>query len=486
VTGPLRLGIDDTGTGTVAALLDAAGQVLAWHRADGVPATLAGVLAGIPGAAVGQVMLATARPGEALARQDGLARVGVLRIAAPATTAVPPLAGWPPELAARVGAVVRVIRGGHRYQGEELVPLEVAEVRRFARDCRGAVDAVAVTAVSSPTNPDHERRAADLLAAELGTAVPVVQGHQLAGLGLLERENAAVLAAALAPPTAALVADTQAALRRHRVRAELYLCQHDGTLLTAAEAVRRPVLTAAAGPAGAVRGAAHLTGCADAVVVDLGERALHVGLLAAGRPAESAGYLRLGGVRTSYRAARSVTAALGAASAVRTEPLSIGPDAAGPSLVEVLDGGGRRAAAVRALLAGQVERLVEAVRASRAELPVIAVGAAARLVPDRPLLPDRPRGVLRPEHGAVAGAVGAAVAPASGSVDRTFRYGEHGRDACLDEARELARLAAVRAGANALTVRITALTELPPHHPGGGCVRVRVTATGPPLVGAGG
>ena len=79
----------------------------------------------------------------------------------------------------------------------------------------------------------------------------------------------------------------------------------------------------------------------------------------------------------------------------------------------------------------------------------------------------------------VANAFGAAIAEASGSVDRVYRYDDQGREACLDEARKLATEAAVRAGADAKHVRITAVIEVPMSYlPGQGC-RVQVKAAGP-------
>ena len=81
-------------------------------------------------------------------------------------------------------------------------------------------------------------------------------------------------------------------------------------------------------------------------------------------------------------------------------------------------------------------------------------------------------------------AFGAAIAEASGEVDRVYRYETTKRDDALEEARGLAREAAVRAGADPSTVRITSITEVPMTYvPGGGC-RVMVKAAGP-LVRAG-
>jgi N-methylhydantoinase A/oxoprolinase/acetone carboxylase beta subunit len=115
-------------------------------------------------------------------------------------------------------------------------------------------------------------------------------------------------------------------------------------------------------------------------------------------------------------------------------------------------------------------------KASRSTMPLIAVGGGSHLIPKS--IPGIAE-VITPNHHSVANAFGAAIAEASGTVDRVYRYAEQGRDACLDEARRLATEAAVRAGADAKQVRITAVIEVPMSYlPGQGC-RVQVKAAGP-------
>lgn len=65
----------------------------------------------------------------------------------------------------------------------------------------------------------------------------VTLSHRIAGLGLLERENAAILNAALRPLAARMVPAFSAALRALGVRAPLYLTANDGTLMSAEAAV---------------------------------------------------------------------------------------------------------------------------------------------------------------------------------------------------------------------------------------------------------
>jgi N-methylhydantoinase A/oxoprolinase/acetone carboxylase beta subunit len=86
--------------------------------------------------------------------------------------------------------------------------------------------------------------------------------------------------------------------------------------------------------------------------------------------------------------------------------------------------------------------------------------------------------VTVPEHAGVANAIGAAIAQVSGTVDRVFSYETMGRDAALSQAREEAVGQAVAAGAQAGTVAITEVEELPLQYLPGQAVRVRVKAVG--------
>jgi len=511
----LRIGIDVGGTNTDAVAVDSTGTVLSSHKAattpevfDGIRAALAEVLADVDRADVGQVMLGTTHPVNALIRRKDLARVGILRIAAPATLSISPLAGWPRDLADAVRGHVEIIRGGHEYEGTEINPLDEEAVRRFAEACRGQVDAIALTGVTSPANPDHEVRAAALVHEVLGEDFPVTMGHEVGGLGLLERENSAILNGALRFVGEGIVSGLEQALASHQLQAGIYLTQNDGTLLSAAEAMRRPILTIGSGPTNSMRGAAYLSGLSDAIVMDVGGTSADVGLLVDGFPRTSAMAVEIGGVRTNYRMPDLISIGLGGGTIVRTDPeLSIGPDSVGYRLTRegLIFGGDTVTLSDLSVRAGRasmgdptrvaslpqsvvdagmawvddrIQVLTDRIKAARVDMPLIAVGGGAHLVPEE--IPGVSK-VVRHEHSAVANAIGAAIAEASGSIDRAYRFGDSSREACLDEAKQAATEAAVRAGADPAKVRITTVNEIPMAYMPGDCARVQVKAVGPLL-----
>lgn len=516
MSGSLRLGIDVGGTHTDAVVVAPDGEVLAWHKTptttdvlEGIALALGAVLRAVDSRSVGRVMLGTTHPLNAIIRRSGLAKVGILRIAAPATLSVSPLAGWPQDLVKQVRGRSEVIFGGHRFDGTEITPLDRAAVRAFARACAGQTDAISVTGAMSPANPDHEHRARQIIHETLGEQFPVTLGHEVGGLGILERENSAALNAALIPIGRTILAGLRKALAQHDLDAQVYLTQNDGTLLTAEEAAQRPILTIGSGPTNSMRGAAYLSGLSEAIVVDVGGTSTDVGLLVDGFPRESAHAVDVGGVRTNYRMPDLISIGLGGGSVARLEPTpAAGPDSVGHDLqnrslvfggdvatlsdVAVLTGrmtmGDPELARVRlstdavtsltTWVDDQIAVLTDRIKAARSELPVVAVGGGAALVPDA--IPGT-TAVLRHRHAAVANAIGAAIAEASGSLDRTFDYSIDGREASLANARDQAVGLATQAGADPSRVRITSVVETPLSYVPGECARVQVKAAGPLL-----
>src|SRR5438094_817911 len=96
-----------------------------------------------------------------------------------------------------VGGEIVMLEGGHEYDGRPLVPFDTAGMRAAARRIREAgITSVGVASVFSPLNPFCEEQAAEILREEC-PGVAVTLSHRLGRLGLLERENATLLNAAL-------------------------------------------------------------------------------------------------------------------------------------------------------------------------------------------------------------------------------------------------------------------------------------------------
>jgi N-methylhydantoinase A/oxoprolinase/acetone carboxylase beta subunit len=201
----VRIGIDVGGTNTDAAILRDA-TILATIKTattedvtSGVVAALAAVLkqADIKQADVGAIMIGTTHFVNALVQRKALQRVAVLRLCGPATASVPPFADWPEDLAATVRGPVFLLPGGFEYDGQPIVPFHREALRKACQVIKEEkIVSVAVVGVFAPVNPAQEIEARELIATEL-PGVAVTLSHELGRLGFLERENAALLNAAL-------------------------------------------------------------------------------------------------------------------------------------------------------------------------------------------------------------------------------------------------------------------------------------------------
>ena len=474
--------------------------------ATGILAALEAVLAERPGleGAVQAVMLGTTQFTNAVAERRQLAEVAAIRAALPAGKGLPPKVGWPGDLAACLGAHTYMVHGGTLYDGWPLADLDDREIDSIIRDLKvKQIGAVAIAAAFSPMNPGPELAIAERVQA----AIPhmrVCLSHKIGRLGILERENAALLNASLLDFAERVVASFTDALRRRGLHCPFFISQNDGTLMEADFARQFPALTFASGPTNSLRGAAKLAGVEDAIVVDVGGTTSDIGVLKGGFPRESNTIVEVGGVRTNFRMPDLLTLALGGGSLVAEGGAQVGPRSLGHRLVRegLVFGGGvltatdilvaagrmrigdpsgvRRIppATVAAAAAKMREMLlqgVEKMQSSAAPLPIVLVGGGAALA-EEPLA-DAGQ-VLAPKHSEVANAIGAAVAQVGAEEERLLAYDRIGRQQALEQVRTEAVRKAVRAGADPATVRVADVEETPIAYMADNMTRLRIKAVG--------
>jgi len=509
-----RLGIDVGGTNTDAVVLDEEYKPVAKAKTPttedvttGIFNALRKVLAGaeVDRKSIRYAMLGTTHCTNAIVERTRLNRVGVIRIAKPATLAIKPLTGWPRELKDAIGDHCYVIGGGHEFDGKEIAGLDENDLRRVLDEIGGSVTSVAICSVFSPVNQDHEVRAAEIVREELGD-VPVSLSHEIGSIGLLERENATVLNAAVIDVARTTAGAFREALEREGISARTYFGQNDGTLMSVDYAVRYPIFTIACGPTNSIRGAAFLSRLRDAIVVDVGGTTTDVGVLVNQFPRESAVAVEIGGVRTNFRMPDLISIGLGGGTVIRRagDRIRIGPDSVGYRLESEARafGGGTLTATDVAVAAGLVklgdashvsdldpafveaahrrmtdmaEDAIDRMKTSAEDVPVVLVGGGSVL------LPDGLRGAsetVRPDHFEVANAIGAAIAQVSGQVERIFSLEKMPREEAVQVAREMATKEAVDAGADPKTVEIVEIDDVPLAYLPGNATRIRVKAAG--------
>lgn len=513
--GDLHLGVDVGGTNTDAVIIDQRGALIAKAKVATVPDVRRAIeqairlaLSGF-GAGPGQirrVMLGTTQATNAIVERRALQKVGVIRLGYPLTTALPPLAGWPADLRAAVSVGETVVAGGSDYDGAELGRLDRDAVARFACSVGETAEAIAITGIFSPVAADHELEAAEIVRCELG-GVNICLSHEIGTVGLVERENATVLNAALTGVVTTITEALQDGLTQHGLHADTYLAQNDGTLVALEAALRFPVLTIASGPANSMRGAAFLSGEEEAVVIDVGGTTADIGVLVRGFPSDSLSPVKVGGVETNFRMpdilslrigggtrieVRGSTMRLGTSvgSRLTSEALVFGGSV--PTLTDAAVESGRMSLDGRAVPAGWHTTLaaalakadaliaegIDRMRLTSALWPLVVVGGAGALV--TPGIGGVSR-FTRPRDHDVANAIGAAIAPVSGYAERVCPSRPDRKAAAIQEACDDAFARAVQAGADPRNVQIADVDEVPLSYLLDPAVRVRVRAIGPLL-----
>lgn len=508
----MRIGIDVGGTHTDAVLL--AGDTIvsstkALTSADvttGILDALEVVLrdGGEPVSSIDAVMLGTTQFTNAVVERRELSEVAAIRIGLPSGDGLPPKTGWPDDIAKCLGDNVYLLKGGYLYDGYPLAELDDNEVDAVVRDIKAKnVTSVAIASAFSPMNPAPELE----VAAKVRAAIPnarITLSHKIGRIGILERENAAMLNAALLDFSDRVVSSFRAALDQRRIECRFFVSQNDGTLMDAEFVRNYPALTFASGPTNSLRGACKLTGLDNAVVVDIGGTTSDIGVLQDGFPRESNVVIEVGGIRTNFRMPDILAVGLGGGSIVTDGGKTIGPRSVGHRLLteglvfggqtltatdivvaagaieigDVSKAGGIDPATVRAgidTIQTMLDENIEKMKPSSKPLPVVLVGGGAVLV-TRDL--GAASEMLCPEYSGVANAIGAAIAQIGGEAERLVNYRELPRETAIEMlCREASDIAAA-AGADRSTIRIADIEETSISYMAEGTTKLRIKAVG--------
>ena len=505
-----RIGIDVGGTNTDAVLVDqdkVVGAVKTPTTKDvtgGVRKALEDLinLVGPEAKNASSVTVGTTHFLNAVVERRRLNKVAAVRLSLPASASLPPFVDWPEDVAAIANGGHYLVRGGHEYDGREIVLLDEEELHRVGREIRAAgITSVAISAVFSPLNAEFEERAREIIEEEC-PGIRVTCSHSLGRLGLLERENATLLNAALLDLAEEATTAFQDALKQLGITAPLYIALNDGTVTNAEMTRKFPVYCFASGATNSMRGAAFLSKIENAIVCDVGGTTTDIGSLVNGFPREANSTVTVGGVRTLFRMPDLISIGIGGGTRVHDDPLDVGPDSVGFRLTEearvfggqqltltdaavskgLMEAG--EASKIADLAPGYVDDIlaivheriasnVDRIKTEATEVPLIAVGGGA------PLIPTEIPGISRVHHVenyAVANAVGAAIAQISGEADQVFQG--LSRDEALAEALKIAEEKAISSGAAADTLKTIEMEDLPIAYIPGHAIRARVRVIG--------
>ncbi|KAF2705401.1 hypothetical protein K504DRAFT_537457 [Pleomassaria siparia CBS 279.74] len=513
----LRIGVDVGGTNTDGVIIDPTKSsetgrgIVSWHKAPTTPDPSHGIAdaittmfksASVDPSTVASVTIGTTHFVNAVITRDRtrLSQVAVIRLSGPFGKHAPPCVDWPSSLRKIILGHYALLKGGLEVDGALISDLEEAEIVEQCEIIRSkGIKSVVVNGVFSPidTVERQEERAGEIIKREM-PGVDVVLSKTVANLGFLERENAAILNASILQFARKTIASFQSPIKALGLNCPVFITQNDGTILPGDAASRLPIRTFSSGPTNSMRGAAFLVGGEKGkkgeamMVVDVGGTTTDVGLLLAnGFPRQQAAYSELSGVRMNFSYPDVKSIGLGGGSLVRRidGKMAVGPESVGYKLpekalvfggdvptatdytvagsAEVKIGDGEKLKgrlneedidAFRAETKRMLEKIIDTMKTSPEDLPVLLVGGGAVIAPDKLKGASR---VIKPEWSGVANAIGAAMARVSAVIDTVKSTEKKTTKEIIVEISEEAKKKTIEAGALAESIEVVEVEDLP-------------------------
>ena len=506
----IRVGVDVGGTNTDAVVmkgqkfLGGAKRPTTQDILTGVENAIQAALgeAKISSDSVDVLIIGTTHFVNALVQRTKLAQTGLIRMCLPSGSSILPFADWPESLVNGMKGSCKLVKGGYEMDGNEISSLDKDELIEAAKDLSDlGCKQIAISSVFATVRGDMEDEALEIITQAM-PELSVTLSKSIGGMGLLERENAAIINASLKPLAGEVVDSFKLLQKSLKLSCPMFFTRNDGTLIEAAEVIELPVLTFACGPTNSMRGAAFLSGLQDALVVDVGGTTTDVGEVQDGFPRLAGTSVMVADVRTNFAMPDVISIGLGGGSIVSdNDPMSIGPISVGNELPQKAKvfGGDTLTATDLAVAAGRckvgdtappsiasIDKLVEILdkmvsdqvaraRTSNKAIPVIAVGGGSVMMPSEVDGLE----VISPKHNDLANAVGAAIAQVSGQVSRVVLLNDDiDRDTAIKEVTEEATKIAVKRHADPKSISVLTVSDMPLSYLPGNNLLINVTVVG--------
>jgi len=506
----IRVGVDVGGTNTDAVVMEEK-KFLGGAKSPTTVDILTGVEKAIKAAlddaktssdAIDVLIIGTTHFVNALVQRTRLAPTGLIRMCLPSGSSILPFADWPKALVNGMSGSFRLVKGGYEMDGREISPLDKEELINAVEELSASgCKQIAISSVFATVRGDMEDDALEIISKAMPD-LSITLSKSIGGMGLLERENAAIINASLRPLAEEVVDSFKLLQKSLKLSCPMFFTRNDGTLIEAKEVIELPVLTFACGPTNSMRGAAFLSGLQDALVVDVGGTTTDVGEVKDGFPRLAGTSVMVADVRTNFAMPDVISIGLGGGSIIDLkEPMTIGPVSVGHELLQKAKvfGGDTLTATDLAVASGRcevgnnappliinIDKLIKILdkmvsdqvaraRTSNKAIPVIAVGGGSVMMP----LEIDGLEVVTPKHNDLANAVGAAIAQVSGQVSRVVLLNDEvDRDSAIQEVTEEATSLAVKRHADPKSISVLTISDIPLSYLPGNNLLINVTVVG--------
>ncbi|KAH3772606.1 hypothetical protein DPMN_173947 [Dreissena polymorpha] len=148
---------------------------------------------------VQQVNIGTTQFINAVVECKHLVKEAVIRLCGTASRKLPPFSDFAKRLLESVQGSVFMLNGGYQFDGQAITPVDEEEVVRSVEILKAKGEKnIVVSGIFSPVRREQETRVAEIIRQHLPDA-SITVSHEIGKLGLLERENAAVLNECIKP-----------------------------------------------------------------------------------------------------------------------------------------------------------------------------------------------------------------------------------------------------------------------------------------------
>ena len=505
----LRIGVDVGGTNTDAVVMSSE-TVVAGAKSP----TTTDILSGVENSILSALTQANKKPDDiealiigtthfvnAIVQRKNLAKTGLIRLSLPSGGSVLPFADWPIELIESMNGKYKLVKGGYEMDGSEISKIDEKEILNAFNELQNlGCNEIAISSVFATVRGDMEQEAYDIIKKH-SPNTNVSLSKDIGGMGLLERENAALINATLKPLAKEVVESFEELRSKLNFKCLMFFTKNDGTLIQSSEVIELPVLTFACGPTNSMRGAAFLSKEKNALVVDVGGTTTDVGEVKEGFPRQAGTSVTVADVRTNFSMPDVISFGLGGGSLINTDQLKVGPQSVGYELTEKAKvfGGDVLTATDVAVSCGRctvgkneapeiknkeeiillmdkmVEDKVARARTSNEKIPVIAVGGGSVM------LDNQIDGltVIKPLHNDLANAVGAAIAQVSGQVSKVILIDDKiDRESAIKQVTDEATKLAINRNADPNTINVLAVSDMPLSYLPGNNLLINVTVVG--------
>jgi len=505
----LRVGVDVGGTNTDAVVMSSETVV-----AGAKNPTTTDILSGVENSILSALTQANKKPDDiealiigtthfvnAIVQRKNLAKTGLIRLSLPSGGSVLPFADWPIELIESMNGKYKLVKGGYEMDGSEISKIDEKEILNAFNELQNlGCNEIAISSVFATVRGDVEQEAYDIIKKH-SPRTNVSLSKDIGGMGLLERENAALINATLKPLAKEVVESFEELRSKLNFNCLMFFTKNDGTLIQSSEVIELPVLTFACGPTNSMRGAAFLSKEKNALVVDVGGTTTDVGEVKDGFPRQAGTSVTVADVRTNFSMPDVISFGLGGGSIIDIEKPSVGPQSVGHELTnkaKVFGGDVLTASDVAVsygrctigtiqapeinnkkdiihLMDQMVEDKVARARTSSEKIPVIAVGGGSVMLDNK----IDGLNVIKPPHNDLANAVGAAIAQVSGQVSKVILIDDKlDRESAIKQVTDEATKLAVDRNAEPNTINVLAVSDMPLSYLPGNNLLINVTVVG--------